>query len=202
MQVAPNPPPLLLAGRDQLLARGLERVGEPGGVEGDPDLPREVAQQPLIARRERLARAPCRRVQRAERRAAVDQGDGQPLRQGRSGSVGDHARRRALVRLDRDVGELERRRDRRRDRGDDGVGHLVLLVVEVLAHRAEDRVGIVGPVADQAIEAHPQPGVQGPDGDGGEEEPQRGEPPGREGARAGDAAERHDEGGDGGHVEG
>ena len=51
VQVAPDPPPLLLAHGDETLAGALQVVRQAGGVHRDPDLPAEVVEQPQVGRR-------------------------------------------------------------------------------------------------------------------------------------------------------
>ena len=53
VQVAPETPPLLLAGDDEALARGLQGLAQVHGVGGDGDVAGQVVEQPEVARRQR-----------------------------------------------------------------------------------------------------------------------------------------------------
>jgi hypothetical protein len=73
VQVAPQPPAFLLAGRDQPLPGALQVGGEAYGVDGQPGVRGQVPHEHVVAARERHVRA----EHQAARSARPDIGSGQ-----------------------------------------------------------------------------------------------------------------------------
>ncbi len=107
MQVAAQPTPLLLSRGDQAHPGALKVAGECRGVHCRADLAGEVAQQPDVARRNRLTVPPLPDEQVPDLGGLVLQRHGQQVRRGLAVLGGDH-HAVATAHRDRDLAQLER----------------------------------------------------------------------------------------------
>ena len=148
MQVAPQPPALLLAGRHELLARALQPVRELHHVRGHGHLASEVLEQAQLVGRDGSADRVRGDAQRPDPFAAMAELERDRRRRrpapGAGAGVGGE--------LDRDVGEREGLRDRGRDVAERGARVGGLGSVGVAPERGHHLVGVVPAAAEHAID--------------------------------------------------
>ena len=112
MQVASESPPLLLAADYQPFAGTLQISCEAHGVRCDPHLAGEVLKQLLVGSRELLAQRPMLSDKPTHRLSSIGERQDEGYVRRLLAIRGLLDERSVLLKLDRDVGQLERLRDR------------------------------------------------------------------------------------------